>query len=101
MAINMTRAGAEGGFLEDALERVAKFTEDAEDLKARTVGAMAYPAFLGCRGQRCRGGADHLSLCPVLRRCSTAFATRANLPLATELLLGFISNFLRSFGGSS
>lgn len=46
MGVNMTRAGAEGGFLEDALERVGAFTELQEDLKGRTVSALAYPAFL-------------------------------------------------------
>jgi type II secretory pathway component PulF len=46
MGINMTRAGAEGGFLEDALERVGAFTELQEDLKGRTISALAYPVFL-------------------------------------------------------
>lgn len=46
MGINMTRAGAEGGFLEDALERVGTFTELQEDLKGRTISALAYPVFL-------------------------------------------------------
>lgn len=46
MGINMTRAGAEGGFLEDALERVGTFTELQEDLKGRTISALAYPIFL-------------------------------------------------------
>ena len=50
MAVNMVRAGAEGGFLEDALDRVAHFTETAEDLKGRTVSAMAYPIILGSVG---------------------------------------------------
>ena len=50
MAVNMTRAGAEGGFLEDALERVAHFTEQQEDLKSQTLGALAYPVFLGTVG---------------------------------------------------
>ena len=50
MAVNMARAGAEGGFLEDALERVATFTEQQEELKSRTVGAMAYPVFLAVVG---------------------------------------------------
>lgn len=50
MAVNMVRAGAEGGFLEDALERVATFTETAEDLKGRTASAMAYPMILGLVG---------------------------------------------------
>ena len=50
MAVNMVRAGAEGGFLEDALDRVASFTETAEDLKGRTASAMAYPIILGSVG---------------------------------------------------
>jgi general secretion pathway protein F/type IV pilus assembly protein PilC len=50
MAISMVRAGGEGGFLEDALLRVAQFTEQQEDLKGRVVGAMAYPMFLATVG---------------------------------------------------
>ena len=50
VAVNMARAGAEGGFLEDALDRVSKFTEQQADLKARTVGAMIYPIILGTVG---------------------------------------------------
>src|SRR4051812_42628784 len=50
ISVNMVRAGAEGGFLEDALERVAKFTEQQEDLKGRTVGALAYPVILATVG---------------------------------------------------
>ena len=46
MACNMVRAGTEGGFLEDALDRVGEFTELQEDLKGRTVSALAYPIFL-------------------------------------------------------
>ena len=50
MAVNMVRAGGEGGFLEDALDRVAQFTEQQEDLKSRTLGALAYPMFLASVG---------------------------------------------------
>lgn len=50
MAINMTRAGGEGGFLEDALDRVATFTELQEDIKSRTIGAVAYPTMLAMIG---------------------------------------------------
>lgn len=50
MAVNMVRAGGEGGFLEEALERVATFTEQQEDLKGRTVSAMVYPLLLGSAG---------------------------------------------------
>jgi general secretion pathway protein F/type IV pilus assembly protein PilC len=50
MAVSMVRAGGEGGFLEDALLRVAEFTEQQADLKGRTLGALAYPVFLGVTG---------------------------------------------------
>lgn len=50
MAVNMSRAGAEGGFLEDALSRVAMFTEQQAELKSRTVGALIYPAVLATIG---------------------------------------------------
>jgi type II secretory pathway component PulF len=50
MAVNMIRAGGEGGFLEEALTRVAEFTEASEDLKKRTLGAIAYPAILAIFG---------------------------------------------------
>jgi type II secretory pathway component PulF len=36
--------------LEEALSRVAQFTESQEDLKKRTMGAIAYPAFLAVVG---------------------------------------------------
>jgi general secretion pathway protein F/type IV pilus assembly protein PilC len=46
LATSMVRAGQEGGFLEDVLKRIADFTEHQEDLKAKVIGAMAYPVFL-------------------------------------------------------
>ena len=50
LAVSMIRAGQEGGFLEDVLKRIADFTEHQEDLKAKVVGALAYPVFLACAG---------------------------------------------------
>jgi general secretion pathway protein F/type IV pilus assembly protein PilC len=50
MAVNMVRAGGEGGFLEDALERIASITEEQEELKSRTMGALAYPVVLATIG---------------------------------------------------
>jgi general secretion pathway protein F/type IV pilus assembly protein PilC len=46
LSVSMVRAGQEGGFLEDVLERIAVFTEHQEDLKAKVIGALAYPVFL-------------------------------------------------------
>lgn len=50
LAVSMVRAGQEGGFLEDVLQRIAVFTENQEDLKARVIGALAYPVFLATAG---------------------------------------------------
>src|SRR5439155_20003816 len=50
LAVSMVRAGEEGGFLEDVLQRIADFTEHQEDLKAKVVGALAYPVFLAVVG---------------------------------------------------
>ncbi len=50
LAVSMVRAGQEGGFLEDVLERIASFTEQQEDLKAKVIGALAYPVFLAGAG---------------------------------------------------
>jgi len=50
LAVSMVRAGQEGGFLENVLKRVADFTEHAEDLKSKVIGAMAYPVFLAVVG---------------------------------------------------
>jgi general secretion pathway protein F len=50
LAVSMVRAGEEGGFMEDVLERIAIFTEHQEDLKSKVMGAMAYPIFLAVTG---------------------------------------------------
>jgi type II secretory pathway component PulF len=50
MSTSILRAGGEGGFLEEALDRVAAFTEQQDDLKGRVVGAFAYPVFLAVVG---------------------------------------------------
>ena len=35
LATSIVRAGGEGGFLEEALDRLAKFTEQQDELKSR------------------------------------------------------------------
>lgn len=46
LAISMVRAGTEGAFLEEALDRTAKFLETQQELRSRVIGAMIYPSFL-------------------------------------------------------
>jgi general secretion pathway protein F/type IV pilus assembly protein PilC len=97
MAVNMIRAGGEGGFLEEALTRVAEFTEASEDLKKRTVGAIAYPAILAVFGV----GLVIVLIVAFVPRFEPVFAQlrqRGELPALTETLLG-LSATLRSGWG--
>lgn len=96
MAVNIVRAGGEGGFLEDALDRVAMFTEQEEDLKARTMGAIAYPIFLAVVGASVLVGL----LIFVVPQCEEMFGRlreRGQLPVLTDWLLNF-SAFVRHWG---
>ncbi len=95
MAVNMVRAGTEGGFLEDALERVASFTEQQEDMKGRAAGALAYPVFLGCVGS----AVVTVLIVFFVPKFEPLFATlreKGQLPAATDALLGF-SAFLQVY----
>jgi type II secretory pathway component PulF len=95
MAVNMVRAGAEGGFLEDALERVATFTETQEDMKGRAMGALAYPIFLGVVGT----AIVFVLIIFFVPNFEPLFATlreKGQLPWATDALLNF-SRFLQNY----
>ncbi len=50
LAVSIVRAGGEGGFLEESLERVARFTDQQAEMKSRVIGALAYPIFLAVFG---------------------------------------------------
>ncbi len=88
MAIHMVRAGTEGGFLEEALERVAKFTEQQEDLKARTMGALAYPVVLATIGSVVVGGLI-VFFVPKFETLFARLRDRGELPPMTDWLLSF------------
>jgi general secretion pathway protein F/type IV pilus assembly protein PilC len=96
MAINMVRAGGEGGFLEDALDRVSKFTEEAEDLKSRTLGALAYPFFLAIVGSLVVAGLV-IFFVPKFAEMFQGLRERGELPLLTEWLL-WLSDSFRYYG---
>ena len=96
MAINMVRAGGEGGFLEDALERVSQFTEQQEDLKSRTAGALAYPVFLAIVGTLVVGGLV-IFFVPRFGAMFDTLRQRGELPIFTDWLL-WVSAVLRRYG---
>ncbi len=95
MAVNMVKAGAEGGFLEDALERVAAFTEQQEDLKGRTLGALAYPVFLATVGTIVLT-VLMVFFVPKFEPLFANLRRKGQLPAMTEWLLAF-SRSLQSY----
>ncbi len=96
MGCNMVRAGSEGGFLEDALERVGAFTELQEDLKGRTVSAMAYPIFLFSVGSLVLS-ALLVFFVPKFDMLFERLRKKGEMPAMTEWLLSF-SAMLQSYG---
>ena len=96
MAISMVRAGGEGGFLEEALERVAMFTEQADDLTARTTGALAYPVFLAVVGSIVVSTLI-IVFVPQFAKMFDKLRARGELPVLTDWLLWF-SEAIRSYG---
>jgi type IV pilus assembly protein PilC len=46
LMVNMIKAGEAGGFMDDALERVAKMYEADANLRAKIKGAMTYPVIV-------------------------------------------------------
>jgi general secretion pathway protein F/type IV pilus assembly protein PilC len=96
IAVNMARAGSEGGFLEDALDRVAQFTEHQADLRARTVGALVYPIVLAVIGTLIVTVLIVFFI-PKFGELFDTLRSRGELPFLTDWLLGF-SNWIRDYG---
>jgi general secretion pathway protein F/type IV pilus assembly protein PilC len=96
MAVSMVRAGGEGGFLEEALTRVAQFTETQDDLKKRTMGAIAYPAFLAVVGSIIVVVLI-VFFVPKFGELFERLREKNELPAVTEWLLN-TSAFLRTWG---
>lgn len=95
MAVNMSRAGAEGGFLEDALMRVAQFTEQQSELRSRTIGALIYPAVLASIGTIVVT-VLLVFFVPKFGEMFDQLRRAGNLPAITEWLLWF-SAFLQRY----
>jgi general secretion pathway protein F/type IV pilus assembly protein PilC len=95
LTVSMVRAGQEGGFLEDVLKRVAAFTEHQEDLKAKVIGALAYPLFLMGFGTLVLL-ALVIFLVPQFEPLFAKLAERGEMPGLTVVVLGF-SRFLLGY----
>ena len=96
MAVNMARAGTEGGFLEDALGRVALFTEQQDELRSRTIGALIYPAVLASIGTLVVA-VLLVFFVPKFGEMFDALREKGQLPAITDWLLSF-SELLQTYG---
>jgi general secretion pathway protein F/type IV pilus assembly protein PilC len=96
LGTSIVRAGGEGGFLEEALDRLAKFTEQQDELKSRVVGAMAYPIFLFIVGTIVVTVLI-VFFVPSFEQLFTNLRERGELPVVTDMLLS-LSNVLRTYG---
>lgn len=50
LTLSMIRAGQEGAFLEEALQRTAIFLRKQDEMRSKIVGALTYPIILGLVG---------------------------------------------------
>ncbi len=96
LATSIVRAGGEGGFLEEALERVAKFTDQQAELKSRVAGALAYPIFLAVFsvGIVC---VLVIFFVPKFEALFSRLRDRGELPFLTDWLL-WLSNSINDYG---
>ena len=97
LTTSMVRAGLEGAFLEEALERVASFLRKQDEVRGKVVGAMTYPVILAIVGCIVT-----VILVTVIVPMFEPFFERlersgAGLPWITVLLL-FVSHALVKYG---
>ena len=96
MATNIVRAGEEGGFLEDSLDRVAAFTEQQDEMRSQVIGALAYPIFLAVVGTVIVNVLV-IFFVPQFEDLFSDLRTRGELPWVTDWLLA-ISHFMQGWG---
>jgi general secretion pathway protein F/type IV pilus assembly protein PilC len=96
LATSIVRAGGEGGFLEEALDRLAKFTEQQDELRGKVIGALAYPTILFCLGTIVVNVLI-IFFVPKFERLFTRLRERGELPAVTDWLL-WLSGVLQSYG---
>jgi type II secretory pathway component PulF len=96
LGTSIIRAGGEGGFLEEALERLARFTEQQDELKGRVTGALAYPAILGILGFTVVNVLV-IFFVPKFETLFERLKSRGELPILTTFILN-LSEFMQKYG---
>jgi general secretion pathway protein F len=87
-------AGEQAGHLDNVLERLADYTEGRDQLRQKVLTAMLYPIVLTVL---CFAIVSALLVYVVPQVVSVFEASKAKLPLITQLLIG-VSGFLRHYG---
>jgi general secretion pathway protein F/type IV pilus assembly protein PilC len=96
LATSIVRAGGEGGFMEEALDRLAKFTEQQDELKSRVMGALAYPVILFVLGTVVVNVLI-IFFVPKFESLFQKLRDRGELPAVTEWLL-WLSYTMQRYG---
>jgi general secretion pathway protein F/type IV pilus assembly protein PilC len=96
LTVSIVRAGEEGSFLEDSLQRIATFTEHQEELKAKAIGAMVYPIILMVFGAIVVSGML-IFFVPRFEPLFEGLRERNELPWVTTALLA-VSDGLTHYG---
>jgi general secretion pathway protein F/type IV pilus assembly protein PilC len=96
LGTSIVRAGGEGGFLEEALDRLARFTEQQDELKGKVVGALAYPAILAVLGTLVVNVLI-IFFVPKFEDLFARLDERGELPFLTTAILS-LSKFMWSYG---
>lgn len=97
LTVSMVRAGLEGGFLEESLERVANFLRKENALRSKVISAMSYPMILAGIGF-CFMIALVVVIVPMFEAYfEKLIKSGVGLPLITQVLI-FVSDALVRYG---
>ncbi len=97
LTVSMVKAGLEGGFLEESLERVSNFLRKETALKNKVVSAMSYPMILAGIGF-CFMIALVIVIVPMFEAYfEKLIKSGVGLPLITQILI-FVSDTLVRYG---
>ncbi len=89
LMVNMVRAGETGGFLDEALGRIATMYEADAELRAKIKGAMTYPVIVLCFSLILGIGVI-VFIVPVFEKMFTDLG--GTLPLPTKILIALSHN---------